>query len=91
MSKTYTAEFSKELARKLTRIQKKNRHMFEVIIKKIREIKKNPTHYKQLRYGMKNHRRAHIMKSFVIVFRIDCGNNRVVFEDFDHHDKIYKR
>jgi len=91
MSKTYTVEFSKELVRKMSRIQKKNKQMFDAIVKKIREIKKNPAHYKQLRYGMKNYRRAHIMKSFVLIFRIDREHNKVIFEDFDHHDKIYKK
>lgn len=86
---TYSAEFSKELERKLTKIQKKNRKQFESIIKKIREIKENPEHYKQLRYDMKHLRRVHIDKSFVLVFEIK--GNTILFQDFDHHDNIYRR
>jgi mRNA-degrading endonuclease YafQ of YafQ-DinJ toxin-antitoxin module len=38
---------------------------------------------------MKNLRRAHIEKSFVLVFTF--GNNLVEFLELEHHDKIYKR
>jgi mRNA-degrading endonuclease RelE of RelBE toxin-antitoxin system len=31
------------------------------------------------------------MKSFVLIFKIDDENKIVKFEDFDHHDKIYKK
>jgi len=88
---TFTTEFSKELTRKMSKIQKKNKVMFDAVIKKIKEIKENPEHYKPLRYDMKGHRRVHIMKSFVLVFKIDYTNNKIIFVDFDHHDKIYLR
>ncbi len=85
----FDVEFSKELTRKLAKIQKKNKVMFDAVIRKIREIKENPERYKQLRYDMKGYRRVHIMKSFVLIFKIDYTINKVIFEDFDHHDKIY--
>jgi len=85
----FTTEFSKELTRKMAKIQKKNKVMFDAVINKIREIKENPEHYKPLRYDLKGYRRVHVMKSFVLVFKIDYANNKIVFQDFDHHDKIY--
>lgn len=88
---TFVTEFSKELTRKMAKIQKKNKLMFESVISKIREIKENPEHYKPLRHDWKGYRRVHIMKSFVLVFKIDYTNNKIIFEDFDHHDKIYRR
>lgn len=87
----YSTEFSKELTRKLEKIQKKNKVIFDVVIDKIREIKENPEHYKPLRYDMKGYRRVHITKSFVLIFRIDYIDNKLIFEDFDHHDKMYRR
>ncbi len=87
----FEVEFSRELTRKMLKIQKKNKMMFDAIIKKIREIKKNPEHYKPLKYSMKDYRRVHIMKSFVLVFKINRSENRIIFEDFDHHNKIYKK
>lgn len=87
----FAHEFSKELTRKMVKINKKNKVMFEAIIKKIKEIKGNPEHYKPLSYDLKGYRRVHIMKSFVLTFKIDYANRRIVFEDFDHHDNIYGR
>jgi len=87
----FDVKFSKELTRKLAKIQKKNKMMFESIIDKIREIKKDSTRYKSLRHDMKNYKRVHIMKSFVLTFKVDYVENQLIFEDFDHHDKIYKR
>jgi len=84
-------EFSKELTKKLDKINKKNKKLFEIIIKKIKEIRENPLRYKPLRYDMKRYRRVHIMKSFVLIFKIDQKNKKIIFEDFDHHDKIYKK
>jgi len=86
----FSVEFSKELSRKLEKIQKKNKVMFDAVIDKIKEIKENPGHYKSLRYDMKGYRRVHIMKSFVLIFRIDYISNKVIFEDFDHHDRMYR-
>ena len=57
----------------------------------MREIKENPEHYKPLRHDMKGLRRVHIMKSFVLIFRIDQTTNKIIFEDFDHHDEVYRR
>jgi mRNA-degrading endonuclease RelE of RelBE toxin-antitoxin system len=36
-------------------------------------------------------RRVHIDKSFVLVFSIDETEKTVIIEDYDHHDKIYKK
>lgn len=87
----FAVEFSKELTRKMEILKKRNRVMFKVVIKKMTEIKENPEHYKPLKYDWKGYRRVHIMKSFVLVFKINYVENKIVFEDFDHHDNIYRR
>ena len=84
----YSIEFSKNLERKLEKIQKKNRKQFEMIIKKVREIKQNPEHYKPLRYDLKDFREVHIDKSFVLIYEIK--GKIIIFQDFDHHDRIFK-
>jgi YafQ family addiction module toxin component len=86
----FAAEFSKELARKMAKIQKKNKVLFESILGKIREVKEDPEHYKPLRHDLKGYRRVHVLKSFVLIFKIDYQNCRITFEDIDHHDKIYR-
>ncbi len=75
----------------LKKLYRKNRKTYEIIMKKIEEIIKLPQHYKSLRYDMKNVRRVHIEKSFVLIFNIDEESKTVKFIDYDHHDNIYKK
>lgn len=51
-------------------LYKKDRKRYEICMKKIEEIVGDPEHYKPLRYDMKNIRRVHIAKSFVLTFKI---------------------
>ena len=85
-------QISEELQEKLRKLSKKDKSMHEQLIKKIEEIKNssNIEHYKNLRYDMKDSKRAHI-GHFVLIFQYDKKNNLINFDDFDHHDNIYKR
>jgi len=69
---------------------KKNPKQMEIIDKKIKDIRQNPQHYKNLRKPLQHLKRVHIDKSFVMVFSIDESTKTVVIEDYDHHDNIYK-
>lgn len=82
---------SKEFDRILEKLQKKDKQIYENLLNKIEEILNIPDieHYKNLRYSMKDYKRAHI-GHFVLIFKFDKINNIVSFSDFDHHDKIYK-
>lgn len=73
----------------LKKLHKKDRIRYELCMKKIEEIVKNPEHYKPLRYDMKGIRRVHVAKSFVLIFKIESDS--VKFLDLEHHDKVYKR
>jgi YafQ family addiction module toxin component len=85
----YNYEVSRQLERELEKLRKKNKKIFEIILKKMSEILENPHHYKPLQHDMKRLRRVHIDKSFVLVFEIIENENKVIFIDFDHHDNIY--
>ena len=63
----------------------------ELIAKKTEEIIKNPHRYKNLRYPLNNWKRVKIDKHFILTFSIDEKQKVVILEDYDHHDKIYKR
>jgi len=87
----YEYEIKPFLQRILNKLSKKNKQLYEQVLKKIDEIV-NSYHiesYKNLRYGLKDFKRAHIWH-FVLVFKFDKSTNKISFEDFDHHDKIYK-
>ena len=82
----------KLIIRKLVRKDKKKA---EIINKKIKEIvasnQDSIHHYKNLRHDLSEYKRVHIDKSFILVFHVDIKNKFILFVDFDHHDKIYKK
>ena len=84
-------KFGKKLERFLPKLYKKDRKLYEQILKKIDEIVNsyNIDAYKNLRYDMKELKRVHV-GHFVLIFRHDKNENIILFEDFDHHDNIYK-
>ena len=63
----------------------------ESIAKKSEKIVINPHRYKNLRYPLNNWKRVHIDRHFILTFSIDEDTKTVILEDYDHHDKIYKR
>lgn len=77
----------------LTKLVRKDREKGIIVNKKIKEIVNNDAEsikrYKNLRHDLKEYKRVHIDKSFVLTFKVDIANNFILFWDFDHHDKIY--
>lgn len=83
-------EIKPELYRKLIKLSKKDNNSYEKVMKKIEEILNSKIdHYKNLRYNMKESKRVHI-GHFVLVFSYNKIKDIVSFEDYDHHDNIYK-
>ena len=72
----------------LTKLKKKNRTLFRIIVSQIEKIIREPEIGKSLRHAMKSRRRLHV-GSFVLVY--EFHNDELRFVDFDHHDRIYKR
>ena len=85
----YAIEVSELADKKFYKIAKKNRALFDAIINKLEELKRNPEHFKPLRHSMKGIRRVHF-GHFVLTFEIDYQRNIVKILDFDHHDNIYE-
>lgn len=86
----YSDRYSEEITKKLAKLKKKDAKHFEIVRKKMDWILNNPEHrYKNLHYDMKGINRIHI-GHFVLTFIIDHTNKIISFEDYDHHDKIYK-
>ncbi|MBU0929787.1 MAG: addiction module toxin RelE [Nanoarchaeota archaeon] len=82
-------EHLQEIMKKLS---KKDKSLYEKLLKKINEIIncEDIEHYKNLRYNMKDSKRVHI-GHFVLVFQYDFITDNINFDDFDHHDNIYKK
>lgn len=85
-------EIKPELEKILKRLIKKDKNLYEQLMKKIEEIIESydVEHYKNLRYNMKESKIVHI-GHFVLVFSYDKKSDFLSFEYFDHHDNIYKR
>jgi mRNA-degrading endonuclease RelE of RelBE toxin-antitoxin system len=87
----YIDKYSEEITIKLAKLKKKDAKHFEIVSKKMDWILSNPGHmYKYLHYNMKGVNRVHI-GHFVLNFTIDHTSKIISFEDYDRHDKIYKR
>lgn len=84
-------EIKPELFKKLVKLSKKDKKSYESVMRKIDEVvnSSNVEHYKNLRYNMKDSKRVH-MGHFVLVFSYDPSKDFISFEDYDHHDNIYR-
>ena len=87
----YSYEIQPSLQKILNKLFSKDKALYEQVLKKIEEVMTSSDieHYKNLRFDMKDKKRAHI-GHFVLVFAVDHERKTVSFEDYDHHDKIYQ-
>jgi YafQ family addiction module toxin component len=88
----YEYEITTSLNKILLQVSKKDKQLYEQIIKKIEEIinSKAVDHYKNLRYSLKEFKRVHV-GHFVLIFSFDKSKQMIKFCDFQHHDFIYKK
>lgn len=90
-SVAYTLKRKEHLDRVFAKIAKKGPVQFQAIQKKVKQILEDPHRFKPLSASMKNKRRVHIYKSFVLVYEIQEKKKIVELWDYDHHDKIYSK
>ena len=83
-------EIIPSLLKTLQKLSKKDKALYEQVMKKISEIIINSDveHYKNLRHDMSDLKRVHI-GHFVLLFEYDKAIDKISFTDFDHHDNIY--
>jgi len=75
----FTPFFEKQL-------KKKDKGLYVRLGKKLKELRRNPEHYKPLRNVLKGNRAAHL-DPFVIVFEIN--EDLITVHYVKHHDKAY--
>ena len=85
-------ELEEKLLQSLKKLARKDKKRYEIIWKKISEIinSQDVDHYKNLKFPLNSFKRVHIDNSFVLIFKHDKTNDKIIFFDLDHHDKIYK-
>ena len=85
----YNLKVKFRLDKKFKKMMKRERNQLEMINSKVKEIRRDPHHYKNLHWPLEDWKRVQI-GHFVLVFSIDENTKTVTLEDYDHHDNIYK-
>lgn len=84
--------FSEKLKKTLVQLKRKDKATYNALEKKILQIASSDTisikHFKNLRAPLSDFKRVHI-GSYVLLFRVE--GDKIIFEDFDHHDSIYTK
>ena len=87
--------FDPEFQETLDRLRDKNPTYHDNVIKKIQDIREklewNPDHHKNLEKPLQIFKRVHVNTSYVIVFRVNKSQKKLLIVDYDHHDNIYKK
>ena len=88
----YDSKFSEHIQEILVKLSRKDKALHEQVLNKISEIVNSldVEHYKNLQYNMKDSKRVHV-GHFVLIFQFSEKNNLILFDDFAHHDDVYKR
>ncbi|MGV8163193.1 MAG: type II toxin-antitoxin system RelE family toxin [Candidatus Nanoarchaeia archaeon] len=86
----YKDEYSLKITKELSMLKKKDKKQYELLRKMMDKILANPeSNYKFLHYDLKGFQRIHT-GHFVLIFVVNHQNKTVSFEDYKHHDQIYK-
>ena len=86
----YELEIRDHVDKAFMKLAKRDSKQMEAITKKIREISEEPHAYKPLHFPLAGMRRVHI-GNYVLVFSIDESRGTVVLEDYEHHDRVYRK
>lgn len=84
-----TSKISKTLAK----LKRKDPALLVAVQKKIKQIALLDVividkHFKNLRHDLNDYKRVQV-GSFVLIFRLK--GDIIIFEDLDHHDKVYRK
>ena len=82
----YGIRFTPFFEKQLKKLKKRDKVLFKRLTIKLKEIRKNPEHYKPLRGILKGTRRAHL-DPFVIIF--DLREDLITIHYVKHHDLAY--
>lgn len=77
---------SHQFQKEIEKLSQKDPKQYAHVLKKMEQITLNPSHYKPLSGDLHGARRAHV-RDFVIVYGLN--ENKVVFIDYNHHDRVY--
>lgn len=85
----YKMAASPKVGKLLGKFKKTDRHLYNIIMNKMKEVLINPTRYKNLKAPLNHLRRVHIDTNFVLLFSVDEKMQMVTFVSYKHHDNAY--
>ncbi|MBI2130042.1 type II toxin-antitoxin system RelE/ParE family toxin [Candidatus Woesearchaeota archaeon] len=88
-------DISDELKVLIRKLSKRDKIRAEALNKKVKEAINNDLNsidrYKNCRYDLKEYKRVHIDKSFVLLFKVYKEKSMIYFWKLEHHDEAYKK
>jgi len=91
----FNFDISDELKIVLRKLSKKDRIRIYILNKKIKEIINNDVQsidrYKNCRYDLKDYKRVHVDKHFVLLFMVYKEKHMIYFWRLKHHDDVYRK
>ena len=85
MMTEYQVAVNSNMSKLLKKLKKKNRQLYDAILRKTSDISVEPHRYKNLRNDKSELSRMRI-DPLVLTFSIDDESKTLLLEDFDHHD-----
>jgi mRNA interferase RelE/StbE len=86
---TFHLDFAPQFQRNFKRLTKKNTPLRERVLKRIEEIAANPDIGENLSGNLAGKQSTHVAKHWVIIYQVYNNDNKIEFQNFDHHDHAY--
>ena len=86
---SYRLVFAQQFQKNFKRLTKKNSVLRERILKRIEEIAVNPDIGEHLAQRLAGKQSVHVAKHWVIIYEVFINENKIEFQNFDHHDCAY--
>lgn len=87
-------EIEDSLKKKIFKLEKKDKVLSKIFKKKLLEVinhnKKSISTYKNLKSPLNEYKRIHLTDNFILLFKVELEENKIIFMDILHWDKAYK-
>ena len=82
-------DFAPQFQRNFKRLTKKNTPLRERVLKRVEEIAANPEIGENLSGNLAGKQSTHVAKHWAIIYQVFTNENKIEFQNFDHHDHAY--
>ncbi|HPS90523.1 MAG TPA: type II toxin-antitoxin system mRNA interferase toxin, RelE/StbE family [Methanothrix sp.] len=86
---TFHLDFAPQFQRNFKRLTKKDTPLRERVLKRIEEIAANPEIGENLSGNLAGKQSTHVAKHWAIIYQVYNNENKIEFQNFDHHDFAY--